>query len=134
MITVHELHLFFSPTRYELQWAAADATDGDEHLLALLLMLMLMLMLKSYQRMGCFPAPEEVPERVLELLLEEGWTIEPQDLAHISPCLTERINRFGAYSIHELGIQPDVYGPKLDVDFTPLRGDEPAAEGFSQAA
>jgi hypothetical protein len=45
LITAHELHLFFSPTRDELQWAA-DATDGDEHLLALLLML------KSYQRMG----------------------------------------------------------------------------------
>ncbi|MFB7918287.1 DUF4158 domain-containing protein [Streptomyces sp. NPDC056061] len=58
MITAHELHLFFTPTRDELQWAA-DATDGDEHLLALLLML------KSYQRMGCFPALEDVPEQVV---------------------------------------------------------------------
>src|SRR5882757_4921032 len=46
LITAHELHLFFSPTREELEWAA-DATDSDEHLLALLLML------KSYRRMGC---------------------------------------------------------------------------------
>ncbi|MEU0679932.1 Tn3 family transposase [Streptomyces albogriseolus] len=61
LITAHELHLFFSPTRDELQWAA-DATDGDEHLLALLLML------KSYQRMGCFPALEEVPEQVVEFV------------------------------------------------------------------
>ncbi|MFH8977944.1 DUF4158 domain-containing protein [Streptomyces sp. NPDC017890] len=38
------------------------ATDGDEHLLALLLML------KSYQRMGCFPALEEVPEQVVEFV------------------------------------------------------------------
>ncbi|MFD4413908.1 DUF4158 domain-containing protein [Streptomyces sp. NPDC058467] len=45
LITAHELHLFFSPTRDELEWAAG-ATKGDEHLLALLLML------KSYQRMG----------------------------------------------------------------------------------
>ncbi|WP_190139294.1 hypothetical protein [Streptomyces longispororuber] len=34
----------------------------------------------------------------------------------------------------ELGMQPDAYDPKLDVDFTLLRGDEPAAEGFSRAA
>ncbi|GAA2076147.1 Tn3 family transposase [Actinomadura alba] len=46
-------------------------------------------------------------------LLEEGWTIEPEDLAHISPYLTEHINRFGEYSTHELGIQPEAYDPKL---------------------
>ncbi|MFD7499302.1 hypothetical protein ACFV8T_44925 [Streptomyces sp. NPDC059832] len=51
----------------------------------------------------------------------EGWTIEPEDLAHISPYLTEHINRFGEYSTHELGIQPEAYDPKLDVDFTQLR-------------
>jgi hypothetical protein len=39
LITAHELHLFFSPTRDELEWAA-EATDSDEHLLALLLILM----------------------------------------------------------------------------------------------
>ncbi|MEU7378799.1 DUF4158 domain-containing protein [Streptomyces sp. NPDC042207] len=55
------MHLFFSPTRDELEWAAG-ATDGDEHLLALLLML------KSYQRMGCFPALEDVPEQVVEFV------------------------------------------------------------------
>ncbi|MFI1569142.1 Tn3 family transposase [Streptomyces sp. NPDC020490] len=59
LITAHELHLFFSPTRDELEWAAG-ATDGDEHLLAL--------MLKSYQRMGCFPALEDVPEQVVEFV------------------------------------------------------------------
>jgi hypothetical protein len=50
-----------------------------------------------------------------------GWEIDPEDLAHISPYLTEHINRFGEYSTHELGIQPEAYDPKLDVDFTPLR-------------
>ncbi|MEI5033634.1 DUF4158 domain-containing protein [Streptomyces sp. S1A(2023)] len=63
LITAHELHLFFSPSRDELEWAA-DVTDCDEHLLALLLML------KSYRRMGCFPALEEVPEMVVEAGLE----------------------------------------------------------------
>ncbi|MER7236267.1 DUF4158 domain-containing protein [Streptomyces olivaceus] len=61
LITAHELHLFFSPTRDELQWAS-DATDGDEHLLALLLML------KSYQRMGCFPKLEDVPDMVVDFV------------------------------------------------------------------
>ncbi|MFF9322446.1 Tn3 family transposase [Streptomyces sp. NPDC014728] len=67
-------------------------------------------------------------------LLEEGWTIDPEDLAHISPYLTEHINRFGEYSTHELGIQPEAYDPKLNVDFTPLREQDPAAAGFGQAA
>lgn len=42
--------------------------------------------------------------------------------------------RFGEYSINELGDEPDAYDPRLDVDFTPPRGDETATEGFSQAA
>ncbi|GGO80590.1 transposase [Wenjunlia tyrosinilytica] len=71
---------------------------------------------------------------IVRHLLEEGWTIEPEDLAHISPYLTEHINRFGEYSTHELGIQPEAYDPKLDVDFTPLREADPAAAGFGQAA
>ena len=66
--------------------------------------------------------------------LEEGWAIEPEDLAHISPYLTEHINRFGEYSTHELGIQPEAYDPKPDVDFAPLREADPAAAGFGQAA
>ncbi|MFD0212096.1 DUF4158 domain-containing protein [Streptomyces hirsutus] len=61
LITAHELHLFFSPSRDELEWAA-DATDCDEHLLALLLIL------KSYRHMGCFPALEDVPEMVVEFV------------------------------------------------------------------
>jgi uncharacterized protein DUF4158 len=61
LITAHELHLFFSPTRDEVAWAS-EATDCDEHLLALLLML------KSYQRMGCFPRLEDVPEMVVDFV------------------------------------------------------------------
>ncbi|MFF3543292.1 DUF4158 domain-containing protein [Streptomyces platensis] len=58
LITAHELHLSFSPSRDELEWAA-DATDCDEHLL---------LMLKSYRRTGCFPALEDVPEMVVDFV------------------------------------------------------------------
>ncbi|MEU9367159.1 Tn3 family transposase [Streptomyces avermitilis] len=71
---------------------------------------------------------------IVRQLLEEGWEIDPEDLAHISPYLTEHIKRFGEYSTHELGIQPEACDPKLDVDFTPLRDQDPAASGFSTAA
>jgi hypothetical protein len=50
------------------------------------------------------------------------------------PYLTEHINRFGEYSTHELGIQPEAYDPKLDVDFTPLREQDLTAVGLGQAA
>ncbi|MEV7304101.1 Tn3 family transposase [Streptomyces clavifer] len=71
---------------------------------------------------------------IIRQLLEEGWELAPEDLAHISPYLTEHIKRFGEYSTHELGIQPETYDPKLDVDFTQLRDQDPAASGFSTAA
>lgn len=71
---------------------------------------------------------------IVRQLLEEGWEIDPEDLAHISPYLTEHIKRFGEYSTHELGIQPEAYDPKLDVDFTQFRDQDPAASGFSTAA
>ncbi|MFI7410924.1 Tn3 family transposase [Streptomyces sp. NPDC049627] len=67
-------------------------------------------------------------------LPEEGWEIAPEHLAHISPYLTEHINRFGEYSTHELGIQPDAYDLKLDVDFTALREQDLTAVGLDQAA
>ena len=66
--------------------------------------------------------------------LTPHWEIDPEDLAHISPYLTEHINRFGDYSTNELGIQPEVYDPKLDVDFTPLRDQDLTAAVLGQAA
>ncbi|MFB7558827.1 Tn3 family transposase [Streptomyces brevispora] len=71
---------------------------------------------------------------IVRQLLEEGWEIDPEELAHISPYLTEHINRFGEYPTHELGIQPEAYDPKLDVDFTPLRDQDLTAAGFGQTA
>ncbi|MFF3264327.1 hypothetical protein ACFYWO_34810 [Streptomyces sp. NPDC002932] len=53
--------------------------------------------------------------------------------AHLT-VLTEHINRFGEYSTHELGIQPEAYDPKLDVDFTPLREQDLTPAGLGQAA
>ncbi|MEV8527168.1 Tn3 family transposase [Streptomyces sp. NPDC052000] len=62
---------------------------------------------------------------IIRQLLAEGWEIDPEDLAHISPYLTEHIKRSGEYSTHELGIQPEAYETKLDVDFTQLRDQGP---------
>ncbi|MDX3233169.1 hypothetical protein [Streptomyces sp. ME19-01-6] len=67
-------------------------------------------------------------------LLEEGWGIEPEGLARVSSYLSEHINRFGEYSTHELGIHPEAYDPKLDVDFTQLQKGPPIPEGYGQAA
>lgn len=71
---------------------------------------------------------------IVRQLLEKGWEIDPEDLAQVSPYLTDHIKRFGEYSTHELGIQPEAYDPKLDVDFTQLREQEPAAPCFGTAA
>ncbi|MCX4596499.1 transposase [Streptomyces sp. NBC_01549] len=58
---------------------------------------------------------------VARQLQAEGWEIDPLDLAEISPYLTEHINRFGAYSTHEIGITPEDYDTRLDVDSVPWR-------------
>jgi hypothetical protein len=60
---------------------------------------------------------------VVRDLQAEGWSVDPEDLAQISPYLTENIKRFGEYSTHELAIEPQAYEPHPNVDFTKLRGD-----------
>ncbi|MFE5563072.1 DUF4158 domain-containing protein [Streptomyces sp. NPDC056544] len=60
-VSAHELHLFFAPTREEAAWAA-ERMDADGDQLALLLAL------KSYQRMGRLPRPEEYPEAVVDFV------------------------------------------------------------------
>ncbi|MFJ2776759.1 DUF4158 domain-containing protein [Kitasatospora sp. NPDC087315] len=61
LITARELHVFFTPSEEERAWAQ-EATDSDEHQLALLLAL------KSYQRMGCFPEAHDVPDQMTEFV------------------------------------------------------------------
>ncbi|MCX4768630.1 MULTISPECIES: Tn3 family transposase [unclassified Streptomyces] len=60
---------------------------------------------------------------IVRELQAEGWKIEPEDLAEISPYLTEHIMRFGEYSTHELSDAPEAYEVHLDVDFTQLDPD-----------
>ncbi len=72
---------------------------------------------------------------IVRQLQEEGHVINRGDLARISPYLTEHIRRFGEYAPHELGLEPEAYEPHLDVDFSPLRGDDSRAlDGYGQAA
>ncbi|MGW5365267.1 Tn3 family transposase [Actinopolymorpha pittospori] len=71
---------------------------------------------------------------IVRQLREEGHTIDPEDLAHISPYLTAHIRRFGEFFTHELGLEPEAYDLRLDVDFSPIRGDGPLADGFGPAA
>ncbi|MFD8811270.1 DUF4158 domain-containing protein [Streptomyces sp. NPDC059627] len=61
LITAHELHLFFAPTREEVAWAA-ERMGSDGHQLALLPTL------KSYQRTDRFPKPDEYPEMVIDFV------------------------------------------------------------------
>lgn len=59
---------------------------------------------------GCVPNALDIAE-IVRQLQEEGYVIDPEVLAHISPYLTEHIRRFGEYSTHELGPQPEAYDP-----------------------
>lgn len=50
---------------------------------------------------------------VIRELQQEGHPVTAEDLAVISPYLTEKIKRFGDYSIEELRSQPDAFDPIL---------------------
>jgi hypothetical protein len=54
---------------------------------------------------------------VVRELQAEGWQITGEDLASISPYLTDHIMRFGAYATTELTVRPDAFDPHLDVEF-----------------
>lgn len=47
----------------------------------------------------------------------EGWEITGEDLAAISPYLTDHIMRFGTYVTTELTVRPDAFDPHLEVEF-----------------
>ena len=59
---------------------------------------------------------------VLRQLAAEGWEIEPEDLAVLSPYLTMRINRFGVYATDEISVMPeehDAHLPGIDLALEP---------------
>ncbi|MEU9056436.1 Tn3 family transposase [Streptomyces sp. NPDC048384] len=54
---------------------------------------------------------------IVRELQAEGWQITGEDLAAISPYLTDHIMRFGTYATTELTVRPDAFDPHLDVEF-----------------
>ena len=48
-------------------------------------------------------------------LIAEGWTVASEDLAAMSPFITERIKRFGEYSLDDLAHPPEAFDPRLDL-------------------
>lgn len=70
----------------------------------------------------------DIAQAVRELQAE-GWKVEPEDLAEVSPYLTEKIMRFGEYSTHELDLAPEAYEQHLDVDFAKLDPQDQAGAG-----
>ncbi|MEV6699429.1 DUF4158 domain-containing protein [Streptomyces sp. NPDC051453] len=82
LISAHEVHLFFAPTRDEAAWAA-ERTDSDSRQLALLLAL------KSYQRLGRFPRAEECSDSVVDFTRRAVELGEEAEL----PALVEKTSK-----------------------------------------
>lgn len=59
LLSARELHVFYTPTADEVEWAGG-ATESDGALLGLVLAL------KCFQRMGRFPRQDEVPGVVVD--------------------------------------------------------------------
>ena len=57
-MSARELHVFYTPQPDEIVWAR-EAAGSDEHLLALVVLL------KAFNRLGYFPALDEVPAEVV---------------------------------------------------------------------
>ena len=52
---------------------------------------------------------------VIRSLIAEGWTVDPDDVAAMSPYLTARIKRFGEYLLTSLSERPEAFDPHLDL-------------------
>lgn len=59
LMSARELHVFYTPSDEEIEWAGT-ATDSNGSLLGMVLAL------KCFQRMGRFPKQDEVPEVVID--------------------------------------------------------------------
>ena len=52
---------------------------------------------------------------VIRQLIAEGWVVDPDDVATMSPYITERIKRFGEYNTDGLSAPPEAFDPHLDL-------------------
>ncbi|MEV0702126.1 DUF4158 domain-containing protein [Saccharopolyspora sp. NPDC050389] len=113
LISAHELHLFFAPSREEAAWAA-ESTHSEGHQLALLLAL------KSYQRMGRFPKPEEYPAAVVDFVLRAVELPE----GTVLPTLADKTAKNHRSLVRR----------RLDARYEPARAREVAEEAIRAAA
>ncbi len=51
-------------------------------------------------------------------LVADGWAIDPDDLASVSPYITERVLRFGEYMTDGLTTPPEAFDPHLELAAT----------------
>ncbi|GAA1141718.1 DUF4158 domain-containing protein [Streptomyces javensis] len=139
LITAHELHLFFAPTREEAAWAA-ERMDSDGHQLALLLAL------KSYQRMGRFPKPDEYPEMVVDFvrrtvelpegtlpLYETGRTAERQR-AEVRQRVGTKYQQSQARQIAEAAIRKEAASKNRPADLINIALEKVVAAGLELPA
>lgn len=92
LITAHELHLFFAPTREKAAWAV-ERMDSDGPQLAL------PLALESHQRMGRFPNVDEYPEKLADYLVDAGLCEEPQQRSQPTAFLTSALMRCSSAAV-----------------------------------
>ena len=52
---------------------------------------------------------------VIRQLIAEGWVVDPDDVATMSPYITVRIKRFGDYATDGLSEPPEAFDPHLDL-------------------
>lgn len=59
---------------------------------------------------------------VIRQLITEGWDVNAEDIAQLSPYITEHIARFGVYATDVLRLRPKAFDPELaDVNFDTLQ-------------
>jgi TnpA family transposase len=113
LMSARELHVFYTPSDEEIEWAGT-ATDSDGSLLGMVLAL------KCFQRMGRFPKRDEVPEVVVD---------------HVRRCLDLDVDVSPAYGSDRT--QRDHRGlirKRVGVVYDPKKAREVAAAAIREAA
>jgi TnpA family transposase len=59
---------------------------------------------------------------VIRQLIAEGWVVDPDDVATMSPYITARIKRFGEYDTDGLSDPPEAFDPHLDLPASAAAG------------
>jgi hypothetical protein len=86
VLTNRELHGIYTPTQEEITFVNATA-DGPQQRLALLILL------KAFQRLGYFPAIEQVPVRIVQHIRAELQLPDDISLQEIAPTSLYRYHK-----------------------------------------